>query len=117
MKEAALSTMPVLTLVPLLASPYPTGHHISSSTHSDTVRSYGHALVRRAIGLLGIIKKCDSPPISLCAYSPSALSNIIVYIYKTLLAPSHLVKEGQLGWEMKKNEIPKKEMRRKTLSC
>lgn len=24
-----------------------TGHHISSSTHSDTVRSYGHALVRR----------------------------------------------------------------------
>lgn len=77
MKEADLSTMPVLTLVSLLASPYPTGHHISSSTHSDTVRSYGHALVRRAIGLLGIIKKMDSPPISLCAYSPSALSNII----------------------------------------
>ncbi|KAK7411403.1 hypothetical protein VNO78_02836 [Psophocarpus tetragonolobus] len=65
--------MPVLILVPLLASPYPTGHHISSSTHSDTVRSYGHALVQRAKRLLDIIKKCDSPPISLCAYSPSAL--------------------------------------------
>jgi len=57
MKEAALSTMPVLILVPLLASPYPTGHHISSSTHSDTVRSYGHALVRRAKRAFGLYKE------------------------------------------------------------
>lgn len=66
MKEAALSTMPVLTPVPLLASPYPTGHHISSSTHSDTVRSYGPKSYRAFF----IINKMDSPPISLCAYPP-----------------------------------------------
>lgn len=50
---------------------------------------------------------------------PSALSNIIVKyhsIYNVRLYPSHLVKEGQLGWEMQKNEIPKKEMRRAYIS-